>query len=236
MNKKLPGLRRTRRPSTEETEAIKPVTPAKPKKKRSSKAPRSGAKTATSQRETPSRKNAAPRPHPEPNEPPLGTASPVEEIKNTPDAKVEVIASNETTPIERDEESRRRHRESRQIISLHAAWSSAGGLIPLPYADMAAVSGIQIRMVMKLADLHGAPFSRAMVKAAVASVVGGTAPHAISVGAVSLLFKSVPGVGTFAGMAGMAGLSYPCGKPPPHLGRPSLFGLSAPSVMRRSGG
>ena len=207
MNKKLPGLQRTRRPKTGESEAVGPAQTTVPRNKEKPKVKRARVKTATASRETAARKSAAPKLDPAPSEAPQVNAPPVEEIVQIPDSAVDVINPNETTPIERNEESRRRYREARRIISRHAAWSSAGGLIPLPYADIAAVSGIQVRMVMTLADLYGAPFSRDMVKAGVASVVGGAVPHAISAGAVSLFFKSVPGVGAIAGMVGMAGLS-----------------------------
>ncbi|MDA1310081.1 MAG: DUF697 domain-containing protein [Proteobacteria bacterium] len=207
MSKKLPGLQRTRRPKAGEPEATGSAKTTEPKNKEKPGAAHPRAKTATASRKTAPRKSAAPVFDAAPSEPAEVNAPALEEIRAIPDEDVDVINPNETTPIERNEELRLQHREAKRIISRYAAWSSAGGLIPLPYADIAAVSGIQVRMVMALADLYRAPFSRDMVKAGVASVVGGAAPHAISAGAVSLFFKSLPGVGTIVGMAGMAGLS-----------------------------
>ncbi len=208
MSKKLPGLQRTRRPNAKAAEeAVHEASQAAPEK--TPKAPkhspaRPRARPATSSRKTAARKSAEPVGEATANE----TSSPsIEEVREIPDAAVELIPSDETTPIERTEEAARRDRHAKRIISDHAAWSSAGGLIPVPYVDIAAVSGIQVRMVMKLADVYGVPFSRTLVKAGIASVVGGAAPHAISTGVVGMVFKSAPGIGSIAGMLGMAGLS-----------------------------
>jgi uncharacterized protein (DUF697 family) len=119
----------------------------------------------------------------------------------------EIVDKDMITPIERAEALAKRRAEAERIITRHAAWSTAGSLIPLPVVDVAAVSATQLRMVMELARLHGVPFSADGVKAVVGAVVGGVTPYAVSAGAVSLLFKSLPGAGLVAGLAGMAGLS-----------------------------
>ena len=101
-----------------------------------------------------------------------------------------------------------RQKRAAEIISKYANWSSAGGLIPVPYLDVLTVSGIQARMVMELALLHEVPFRPKLLKTATAAIAGGAAPHALSGVTASVVAKHVPGIGTIAGTIGMAGFSY----------------------------
>lgn len=100
-----------------------------------------------------------------------------------------------------------RQKRAARIVSIYANWSSAGGLIPVPYLDMLTVSGIQARMVMELAVLHEAPFRPEILKTATAAIAGSSAPHVLSGITASVIAKHVPGVGTIAGSLGMAGFS-----------------------------
>jgi uncharacterized protein (DUF697 family) len=206
MTKKLPGMQRTRRPKAQPAEAadaaaLEEAPKLKSTPKRTVK--RTSAKVAAASRRastTASIESAAS--DSTPPEPPLKA-----NVTQVPDEAVEIVEPHETTPMEQDESLARRHRQAERIISRHAAWATAGGLIPLPLVDIAAVSATQVRLVMALAKLYGAPFSPDMVKACVAAVAGGVSPYAISFGTVSLLFKSVPGAGVAVGLVGMAGLS-----------------------------
>jgi uncharacterized protein (DUF697 family) len=206
MTKKLPGLRRTRRPKTEAAKATDAAAPEETPKRKSTRkrtAKRTSAKVAaTSRRASTTAPVESPASDPPPPEPPLKA-----DVTQVPDEAVEIIDPQEITPIEQEESLARRHRQAERIISRHAAWATAGGLIPLPLVDIAAVSATQVRLITALAELYGAPFSRDMVKACVAAVAGGVSPYAISFGTVSLLFKSMPGAGLAVGLVGMAGLS-----------------------------
>ena len=100
-----------------------------------------------------------------------------------------------------------RQKRAARIVSKYANWSSAGGLIPVPYLDMLTVSGMQARMVMELAVFHEVPFRPEILKTATAAIAGSAAPHALSGITASVIAKHVPGVGTIAGSLGMAGFS-----------------------------
>ena len=47
-----------------------------------------------------------------------------------------------------------------QIIKNHVAWSMGAGLIPVPFADLLAVTGIQLDMIRQLCHLHDIPFNQ----------------------------------------------------------------------------
>lgn len=90
-------------------------------------------------------------------------------------------------------------RESDRIIRDHVVWSMAGGLVPIPLADVAAVSAVQLDMLSKLATEHGVRFKMVDAKSLVTALVGGGAAR---LGAN--LLKLVPGVGTVLGGLSMA--------------------------------
>lgn len=86
------------------------------------------------------------------------------------------------------------------IIKKHMALAMAGGAIPVPLLDLAAVTAVQLDMLKRLAGTYAVPFdggsARSFVTSLTTALVGTTAAR---VGAS--LVKLVPGVGTLAGGA-----------------------------------
>ena len=81
-------------------------------------------------------------------------------------------------------------------------WVSAGaGMIPVPWADLAAVAAVQMKLLAALSKIYGIPFKASVGKSAIASMVGFVLPHAISFGAVGCLLKFIPVVGALPGAA-----------------------------------
>lgn len=92
-----------------------------------------------------------------------------------------------------------RRTEAEAIIRSHVLWSMGGGLIPIPIADFAAVTAIQLEMLQQLARLYGVEYSQSTGKAFVSALTGTTLAR---LGASFL--KAIPGVGTVVGGASMA--------------------------------
>ncbi|MDX1684610.1 MAG: DUF697 domain-containing protein [Saprospiraceae bacterium] len=92
--------------------------------------------------------------------------------------------------------------ESSQIIKNHVIWSMGAGLIPVPFADMLAVTGIQMDMIRQLCNLYDIDFKDTIGKAIVSSLSGSTMAR-IGAGAV----KFIPGVGSVVGGITMSVLS-----------------------------
>ena len=88
---------------------------------------------------------------------------------------------------------------SDRIIRDHVVWSCAAGLVPIPLADMAAVSAVQLDMLSKLATTYGVKFSLLDAKAILSALVGGGAAR---IGAN--LLKLIPGAGTIIGGMSMS--------------------------------
>lgn len=94
-----------------------------------------------------------------------------------------------------------------RTIKKYVWWSAGAGLIPVPFVDWAAVSGVQLKMIADLALIYGVPFRKDLVKSAIASLSGFVLPHALACGLVGTMFKAVPVIGFVAGGTAMSGLS-----------------------------
>lgn len=87
------------------------------------------------------------------------------------------------------------------VIRRHAMYAAAGGLIPIPLAEVLTSGTIQIRMISQICDAYGVAFSANAIKASVATLVGSLLPVS-SVGYTVLSFtRAVPVVGPILGLA-----------------------------------
>ncbi|MBN8679628.1 MAG: DUF697 domain-containing protein [Chitinophagales bacterium] len=60
------------------------------------------------------------------------------------------------------------------IIKNHVGFSLGAGLIPLPAADLVAVSAVQFNMIRQLAGVYQVPFFESLGKNILSAVVGGS--------------------------------------------------------------
>jgi uncharacterized protein (DUF697 family) len=88
------------------------------------------------------------------------------------------------------------------MIKNHMVWSMSAGFIPVPFADMLAVTAIQLDMVRSLARIYEVEFKESQGKAIITSLAGSGVAR-LSANAV----KFFPGVGTLLGGLTMAALS-----------------------------
>ena len=88
------------------------------------------------------------------------------------------------------------------MIKNHMVWSMSAGFIPIPIADMLAVTAIQLDMVRSLARVYEVEFKESQGKAIITSLAGSGVAR-LSANAV----KFIPGVGTLVGGLTMAALS-----------------------------
>jgi uncharacterized protein (DUF697 family) len=81
------------------------------------------------------------------------------------------------------------------IVDRHAAYAAVGGFIPVPIANVAAVTAAIVRMVKVLSGLYGVPFERDRARAIVIGLMGGTVPTGLAAVTTSTLVSLVPGSG-----------------------------------------
>lgn len=91
-----------------------------------------------------------------------------------------------------------RRQEASHIIKIYMGWSAGAAFLPVPFLDLAAVTGLQVKMVADLAAVYDQPFSRNAVKSIIAGLLGSVVPSTLARGASSLV-KAIPGVGSFLG-------------------------------------
>lgn len=93
-----------------------------------------------------------------------------------------------------------------KIVKRHMGAAFAAGLVPIPLVDMAIVTGVQLNLVAKLAEIYGIPFSQNRARSIIAALVGGTLP-AYAAPSFAGLVKLIPVAGTVLGMVSMPTLS-----------------------------
>jgi uncharacterized protein (DUF697 family) len=95
-----------------------------------------------------------------------------------------------------------RQESADSIIKNHMIWSMGAGFIPIPIADLFAVSAIQLDMIRQLAKLYEIDFKQTEGKALISALTG-TGLARLGARAV----KFIPGVGSVIGGITLAALS-----------------------------
>jgi len=85
------------------------------------------------------------------------------------------------------------------LIKNHVMMASAASLVPVPLFDIAAITGVQLRLIAKLANLHGKSFSESAARNTIAGLVGGVFGHGAGILTAISLIKFVPGFGWMLG-------------------------------------
>jgi uncharacterized protein (DUF697 family) len=116
--------------------------------------------------------------------------------------------SKDETPVSDPEQQMEaqviRASQAQQIVKRYALNSMVTGFIPIPLVDMAALFGIQMKMLYDLAKQYEVPFSRNMVSSLVSAVLGGFIATTTAAPIAASLSKSLPLLGQASGMISMA--------------------------------
>jgi len=105
--------------------------------------------------------------------------------------------------------------EAEKLVNSYMGWSAGAGLVPVPGLDLAAIAGVQIKMLDDLSKLYNVPFTKNVAKAIIGALVGSSGSLLLSAPAASLM-KFVPIVGNIAALfvepAASAAATYALGK------------------------
>jgi uncharacterized protein (DUF697 family) len=122
--------------------------------------------------------------------------------------RVPAVSSSPAVPSV-NSESRERRTRALTIVNRHAAYSAAGGLIPLPLANFAGVTAVIVRMVKVLSSHYGVPFQRDRARAIVVGLIGGAIPSgAATVTSTALLYVLPPSILMAAAASSAAAAAY----------------------------
>lgn len=97
-----------------------------------------------------------------------------------------------------DEPTLSRREDASKAVKTYMAWSTGASLIPIPLIDLAAVTGLQLKMVSRLADIYEIPFSHNVAKSVIGALISTVLPVSIARGTSSLV-KAIPGIGSILG-------------------------------------
>lgn len=104
---------------------------------------------------------------------------------------------------------------AKALVKSYLGWSGVAGLIPVPAADVVAITALQLRLISGIADIYGVPFKQNAAKSILTSLLGSIVPTSTA-SVVSSLVKAVPGIGTLFGVATLpafaAASTYAVGK------------------------
>jgi len=94
------------------------------------------------------------------------------------------------------------HDRANQLIHNHVVGAAAAAAIPLPLADLVAVTAIQLSLVRKLGRLYGADVGVDAAGAIGIGLFGALLPRVVASG-----LKILPGIGTIGGGLAQCALS-----------------------------
>ncbi|HEX4410040.1 MAG TPA: YcjF family protein [Xanthobacteraceae bacterium] len=98
----------------------------------------------------------------------------------------------QASPEDRAFAEKRRAR-ALKIVDRHRNLAAVGGLVPLPVANIASVTAVNLRMVKQLSDLYQVPFERDRTRSLIVSLVGGAVPTGLGTATSTTLMWIVPG-------------------------------------------
>jgi len=81
--------------------------------------------------------------------------------------------------------------------------SVAASVVPVPLFDIVAVTAIQLRMIQKVSELYGRPFSERAGRNIITALAGGALGYGVGATAAASMAKLIPGIGWMVGMASL---------------------------------
>lgn len=105
-------------------------------------------------------------------------------------------ASTAAPPVTRAE-------QAKKLITRNTYWAMGLGLIPIPIADIVALTAVQVKMLKELSDLYQVKFFEEKAKTVIGSLVTGLGSVGVGRTLAGSLFKLVPVVGPLLSVAGV---------------------------------
>ncbi len=103
-----------------------------------------------------------------------------------------------------------------RIVKANMLWAIGSGLLPVPFADIAGVAAVQMKMLSEMSYVYGLKFSENRVKNILGALAGSVGSATVVGAQLASLIKIIPIVGSFSGMIALpviAGAStYAVGK------------------------
>ncbi len=86
-----------------------------------------------------------------------------------------------------------RRKLAHKIVARHKNYAALGGLVPVPVANIGAITAINLRMVQQLSKLYQVPFERDRTRALLVALIGGAVPTGVGTATTTTLMWIIPG-------------------------------------------
>ncbi|HVW22328.1 MAG TPA: DUF697 domain-containing protein [Opitutaceae bacterium] len=100
-----------------------------------------------------------------------------------------------------------RRAAAEEIVNRFLPYALGAGAVPVPLLDLAAITGVQLKLIADLAACYGQPFAPEKARAIVAALLGGVGSVTLAASALGSLVKIFPG----GGLLGATGLPVTAG-------------------------
>jgi uncharacterized protein (DUF697 family) len=105
-------------------------------------------------------------------------------------------------------EMTRTRSEAHTIVKRWSRWSIAASMIPTAFVDVAAISGVQVKMIYELCKKYGVDFEHKAALAIASGFAGGAAVQTLAGLLAKQMIRWTPGVGTVFIFAVEPAISY----------------------------
>ncbi len=95
-----------------------------------------------------------------------------------------------------------------ELTTYYAKWAAGTGLIPVPIVDLAAVTAVQLKMLRRLAKIHGVDYDDSSGKCLIGALLGAIVPAKLGYASAGSLVKMVPIVGPLVGIVVTPAFNY----------------------------
>ncbi|MBB4302691.1 uncharacterized protein (DUF697 family) [Rhodobium orientis] len=89
------------------------------------------------------------------------------------------------------------------LIKDYVIASVAASIVPIAFFDIAAVVAIQLRMIQKLSQLYGKPFTESLGRKVIYALAGGVVGYGAGYVVAASATKLIPGIGWMVGMVSL---------------------------------
>jgi len=97
--------------------------------------------------------------------------------------------------------------KAERIVQNRTGWTLGGGLISVPWVDVAAVTGVQLSMIYALSKHYGVEFKKNVARNITASLLGSIVPGSLAQGFIGRSLKAIPILGQTFGSISMSAFS-----------------------------
>ena len=93
-----------------------------------------------------------------------------------------------------------RRRKASRLVYRYSVYAVGAGLVPLPFFDLAALTGLHLSMMARLSEMYGVRYTQEIGKTFVVPVITAGLPFTRIYFVAASAVKLIPLVGTFSGL------------------------------------